>query len=454
MREVRRRAPRLWPVLGVVLALAGCAALDPYNVVGRALPRAEVASDAPSGEERRAQREAAVELVWRTVLERYWRADLNGVDWHAARARWAPLAIAAQTDEAFWELLDRMTGELGDSHTRVESPTAVALRRAEQARGLGLSLRELEGELIVTSVHAESDAWWAGIRPGMRIEAIEEQDALTLWRRWLEQARPVSSPQAALRQPIRALNRLAEGSDGGVRLRVERQDGSRFDVRLRVGTFSTRAVALGRTLPSGFGYVRFSAFRESIRARVLELIREQSATPGLVLDLRGNGGGSAAMVDAIAGAFFRERTLIARTQTRTGAPVTVIGVPIMPPERYAPGDPQAFTGPVAVLIDHGTASAAEALAAALQATGRARVFGETSCGCLLAFLGYVRLPGGGELAYSEIGYTDAQGRLIEGRGIVPDVPIAITRAALREGRDRVLEAAVAWLEQQRPLSGR
>jgi len=446
-RHACERSRKLSVALAAVaLLVAGCATLDPYNVVGRALPASAPMADAETPEAIRRQRAATVDLVWTTIAERYYRPDLNGVDWPAARLRWRDRAVAAATDDEFWDLLDRMTGELADSHTRVESPRTVALRRAEQTRGLGLQLRELENALVVTGVHSDSDAWWAGVRPGMIVLAIAGEDALVRWRQWAREARPVSSPQAALRLPLRALNRQAEAAmPQGIELSFRRHDGSPLTARLRMATYPAPPTAQARRLPADFAYVRFTAFRESLRQRVIDLIQEHADAPGMVLDLRGNGGGSAAMVDAIASSFFRDRTLLARTQTRAGQPVAVAGVPLIRAERVAAGRPDAFMGPLAVLVDAGTGSAAEALASGLQANGRARVFGEISCGCLLAFLGHMRLPGGGELAYSEVGYTDVRGERVEGRGIVPDESIAPTIATLRDGRDRVLEAALAWL---------
>jgi carboxyl-terminal processing protease len=77
----------------------------------------------------------------------------------------------------------------------------------------------------------------------------------------------------------------------------------------------------------------------------------------------------------------------------------------------------------------------------MQASGRAVVVGEPSCGCLLGFLGYARIPGGGELAYSEVGFVLANGQRIEGTGVLPNHPVPATVNDLRSGRDRVLETA-------------
>ena len=96
-------------------------------------------------------------------------------------------------------------------------------------------------------------------------------------------------------------------------------------------------------------------------------------------------------------------------------------------------------------MDSDSASASEATAGGLQGMGRAVVVGETSCGCLLEYLGYAALPGGGELAYSEVGFTTVKGERIEGRGVIPDVVVDRNREDIRANRDRTLEMAQAAL---------
>jgi carboxyl-terminal processing protease len=77
----------------------------------------------------------------------------------------------------------------------------------------------------------------------------------------------------------------------------------------------------------------------------------------------------------------------------------------------------------------------------MQAAGRATVVGEPTCGCLLGYLGYARVPGGGELAYSEIGFVMSNGHRIEGQGVIPDRLVPLTLEDLRANRDRTLEEA-------------
>ena len=86
----------------------------------------------------------------------------------------------------------------------------------------------------------------------------------------------------------------------------------------------------------------------------------------------------------------------------------------------------------------------------MQAVGRARIVGQQSCGCLLGFLGYAHIPGGGELAYSEVGFTTANGSHVEGEGVTPDLVVPLTLSDLQLGRDRALEEAQALIATMKP----
>lgn len=318
---------------------------------------------------------------------------------------------------------------------------------------LGLNLRLLDGRLTVLGVHPESEAWWAGVRPGMSVVRIDGKDALGQWRIWAEDARKASSAQAALRLPNRALNELAAQRSyrkhatkptlDGLAMAFERDDGTRIETSLKAWGLSTAPSVSHRTLPSGIGYIRLTSFSEALKAPLFAALATHADTPALILDLRGNGGGSGDMANTLVGAFLKHKTALGEVVTRTGQPVTLgFGAyKVIELERVAPGRADAYAGKLAILIDHDSASASELTAAALQSVGRATVVGEVSCGCLLGFLGYAALPGGGALAYSEIGFRTAKGDVVEGRGVLPDIVVERNLRDLRLGRDRTLEAA-------------
>jgi carboxyl-terminal processing protease len=192
--------------------------------------------------------------------------------------------------------------------------------------------------------------------------------------------------------------------------------------------------------------VRFSGFNESLRSRVLAAIDELKDTPGMILDLRGNGGGSGDMAAALMGRFFEQDQKGAKVITRTGEPVKVLFIPIIKTDPVLKGAGKAaYTKPLVILTNYASASASEIVSGGLQDMGRATIVGERTCGCLLGYIGYADLPGGGLLAYSELGFVTPKGRRIEGEGVVPDREVKLTADDYRLNRDRVLEAGEAVL---------
>ena len=81
----------------------------------------------------------------------------------------------------------------------------------------------------------------------------------------------------------------------------------------------------------------------------------------------------------------------------------------------------------------------------MQSLGRVRVFGQRSMGQALPAL-FTRLPNGDVLIHAYGDFVTADGTRLEGRGVVPDEPIALDRKDLLAGRDRTLEAALAWFD--------
>jgi carboxyl-terminal processing protease len=448
-----RIVPRLLAALALACACTACSLIDPYDIVGRngnepaAIPDAYV----PQGEQPlgRAGRERAFDFVWRTIAHRYHDPSYNGVDWKAVGERYRPLALAAPDDAAFWDVLDRMTGELRDSHTRVESPRDVELRRHNQAITIGIALLPVEGSLAVATVDPQSDAWWAGVRPGMRVAAIDGTPAAQAYAGLLAHSRRASTERA---RHFAAMRRLIMRAPEGTKIAFtfERADGTRLDAALTRLRKDRPRIETHRVLPSGFGYVRFSQWSIGLTLRALGALEALRATPGLVIDLRGNPGGSVHAVNLMLERFFAKRTGLGRATTRDGRPVSMFlgAVDIIKLHREVGGAPDAYRGPVAILVDGGSASGSELFAGTMQAVGRAKVVGQPSCGCLLGFLGYASVPGGAQLAYSEVGFVLPNGRHIEGEGVIPDVEVPLSLSDLRLFRDRTLEEAQALLARE------
>jgi carboxyl-terminal processing protease len=438
-------ALRLAASFAAALLAASCAWVDPHNMLGRQIGDPE---DTPSEFTRPGTRplgvegrERAFDYVWQTIRDRYYDPAYHGVDWIAVGSRYRPIALAAADDEAFWEVLDKMTGELRDAHTRVDSPARVELRRRDESITLGFSFVEIDGRLVVTGVSGEADAWWAGVRPGMTLITIAGEPAMAAYEKLRADTRYDSTDRS---RHLRAVRRLMTGDLGTtVAFTFERADGTRFDATLTRRKVTVRASASHRVLPSGFGYLRLSQWTLGATSRMLDGLQELKDTPGLVIDLRGNPGGSVHAVNRVLERFFAKRTELGRSVTRTGEPVSILfgTVEIVKLRSEVDGRDDAYKGPVVILQNAGSASGSELFAGTMQATGRAKVVGQPSCGCMLGFLGYARVPGGGDLAYSEVGFELPNGKRIEGEGVIPDHTVAPTALDMQQNRDRPLEEA-------------
>lgn len=406
---------------------------------------AATAPDAVSADTR-AGRLAVFDDVWKTIAERYYDPKLGGIDWEAQRECFRPLAGAAESRADFYAILRRMIGSLRDAHTRVFAPEERTEWHRPVYTSVGLSLREIEGELLVTHVERGSEAERGGVRAGDALLTIDGRPAGELLSRRLSEA-PVDSQNTSAR--LGATSRLFDGPrDTLVELRfANSRDAARVRlVRLR-RSLRTRSPALTVRRDEGAAVVSFNFFTQEIAVELMRHFRERKdlrAARGLVVDLRENGGGDAeAMID-IASAFLPAGTGLGQFRDRGG---DVAAAPHTRRAMLLAADAVShFNGPVVVLIGPRTASAAEIFAAALQERGRARVVGERTCGCVLAIRRRHVLPDGGLLDISEMDYHTAAARRLEGAGVTPDEAVAVTRRDIEGGFDPALSLALARLK--------
>jgi carboxyl-terminal processing protease len=165
----------------------------------------------------------------------------------------------------------------------------------------------------------------------------------------------------------------------------------------------------------------------------------------MILDLRGNLGGVAGMMMGVAGHFLAEPKTLGIMRTR-GDEMRFVANPRLATDTGVPVQP--FAGSVAILVDGLSASTSEMFAAAMQALGRARVFGERTPGQALPAMA-TRLPTGDVLMHVVADFVAPDGSKIEGRGVIPDEVVPLTVADLGARRDGALEAAIRWMEPVR-----
>src|SRR6185295_7190947 len=167
---------------------------------------------------------------------------------------------------------------------------------------------------------------------------------------------------------------------------------------------------------------------------------------GVIVDLRGNGGGDAEAMTDIASTFLGSGSSLGQFTDRFGISFTIS---THSRSLFSPDLIAQTKLPLIVLTSERTSSAAEIFIEALKVSKRATILGTETCGCVLAVRTRHELPDGGLLDISELDYKTAEGRRLEGHGIKPDEVVTVERSDLYSGRDRAMEIAVSKLAKLR-----
>lgn len=403
----------------------------------------------PGPENWPAVRDQTFALVWETVNESYFDPTFGGVDWPAVREKYQAGLPAVADKAALRTLLGSMLAELRRTHFSILPREMAVFTPKERSRigTAGVEVAYVEGAVAVAAVKPAQAGDRAGLRPGDLILAIDQWKLEPL-AAYLQKSE-ISPTRGGFYLTELAASRLQAAVGSKVTLQVRGMDGTERTADLVIEPFdgdwsepmgdfpSVPVECTARPGPDGLAYLHFNVFARQVMKDVRALLRTIPPDGGLVLDLRGNGGGVTVMASGISGWLSDRVFSLGTMHLRQGH----IGFTVTPQER-------AFLGPVAVLIDNRSASTSEIMAAGLQEAGRARIFGETSPGAALPS-NFKSLPTGDLLQYAIADLQTPGGVLIEGRGVVPDEKVARTRADLAAGRDPVLAAAQRWLDHER-----
>jgi carboxyl-terminal processing protease len=381
--------------------------------------------------------------VWEQVSERYFDPSFQGVDWGGVREELRPRAAEARGEAELYAVLRRMLGALRDPHTRVYAPGESTDWRVHRYVSIGVAVRELAGQIVVTDVERDSEARRAGLRAGDTVLALDGEPAAQLVARRASEQGSASVSSARLN----AVAHLFDGPrDSYARVtfarageQKEREAVLRREPRTRVPSFDVEEEEHGVRL------VRFNIFTPEVASQFARALRDElKGARALVIDLRDNGGGETQSMADLASTLLPAGLSMGRFTDRTGA---VWLEPFTRAALVSTADSfQRFGRPVVLLTGARTASAAEVFAATLRETNRASVIGEATCGCVLGIRRRHRLPDGGILDVSEMDYHTAAGTRLEGAGLRPDVTVEPTREDLRRRRDRALERALEILQ--------
>jgi carboxyl-terminal processing protease len=277
-----------------------------------------------------------------------------------------------------------------DPHSNFFDPKAYALLREDQRGkyyGVGMSVGPRNNKVIVIAPFVGTPAYKAGIRPGDIIAAVDGKPTDNM----------TTSDVADLLKGAKGttvhITIIREGAEKPLEFAVMRDEIPRYSVDL---AFEIRP---------GIGYMHVNGFTETTEhevAQALDNFQQQGDLKGLILDLRQNPGGLLSEGVGVADKFLHKGQVIVSHHGRNS------------PEKVyrATHGNSGHDYPLVVLVNRGTASAAEIVSGAIQDHDRGLVVGETTFGKGLVQTVYPLSENTG-LALTTAKYYTPSGRLIQ-----------------------------------------
>jgi len=426
-----------------------------------------------------------------TLKVRYAYTDLRQLDWEAIRAKYLPqvtTADAAKDFGAYYVVLNELALSMHDVHvsaTAGTNPAAAdaygqwASKSSEQLQGnVGAATmaasdpidpaRGPAARVIVKSVGDGTPAQKAGLVPGAEIVSIDGQPVEARYATIpifetasTQEATRLMQAEFMLNFPLSQTVAIGYKLPETQQVKTAKLTAGSFDVgSLGEAVRQTEYDKAADFQQFGkYAVVKWGDFinDEQTKIAVLEeALKAQSINPNpaLILDLRGNRGGSVELYQIMASYFFTAGQPMpanafdwyfydaaAGTQIREYLPAYQLS---------APKPLLAYTGPLIVLVDNKCASACEYFSQHLQKLGRATIVGQYASEGAGGPVDEIKMPEGMSFHYTH-GRTTFAGTNefnLEAKGVVPDIRVPVTletEKAKLSGEDPVLQAAVAEL---------
>ena len=414
----------------------------------RPIPRYPV----DSGPLTREQRVLGLVRMWKEIGTFSAYLPYASEDWKRPLPRWIPRVEATSSTREYFRVLSRLVARLNDSHANVLHPLLDLPRTSIPA------LLQREGNRVLV-VRIDSAMAAGRISVGDEVVAVDGtsvrsvEDSVNVFR--------AASHRGALARDtwIRGLG-IRGAKDTKVRLTVVGKHG-RHEVTLprttiqgylvgRMGDSLARRAGIVRRLQQNIGYI--DLYRITTSTTLDSALTALAGTDGLILDARS---GAVRWTEADIRATLVSR-FMDRPVTQPAGGITDVfmdgGPPVHALEEqewtWLPFTSERgvrYTKPVAVLISSMDQSYAESVVWPFKLANRAIFVGDRTAGTNGGAPDFT-VPGGAVIVFTHERVTQAGGGRYAGVGLAPDVPVVATPEGLRDGRDEVLDAAVAALK--------
>jgi len=269
--------------------------------------------------------------------------------------------------------------------------------------GIGIEITIKKDVLTVVSPIEDTPAFLAGVKAGDQIIKIDGKSTKDI-------------------TIMEAVKKLRGPKDSKVIITIMRDSMAKpKDIVLTRGIIKIKSIK-SKIYDDNIGYVRIASFQERTvedLRKTLEDIGVKISTPrGLILDLRNNPGGLLNQAVAVSDVFLKSGVIVS-TKGR---------IKSMETSSEARDDGNEPTCPIIVLVNEGTASAAEIVSGALQDNGKALIIGTQTFG-KGSVQTVIPLEGGSALKLTTAKYYTPKGRSIQAEGITPDIVVKYAKAS-------------------------
>jgi C-terminal peptidase prc len=384
------------------------------------------------------------EIVWNTINTKFYDPSFEGIEWDKISEEYKPIMSDLNSDSLFYDQINRMLFELRISHTGVIPPSywSVVEPTTFAEGSTGIDVRLINSQAVITDVIKNSSADLAGIKTSYVITNINGKSVKVITNERLSLLEPPFNKTHSITAEIQC--NLYGNVGSMVEIKYLDNEGlERTQIIERIKR--NEIVSFGEGFPSSviefdarlidekIGYIRFNWFYPSLSKDFEKVLQNFKNTKGLIIDLRGNPDGGRQDAIAIAEMFVDEQTFAYTEQLRTGKNKIFLN-PV----------PHPFRGEVLILVDIMSKSSSEWLAGCLQSINRGLIIGEQTPGSV-GPADFKILPNGATFFYPYAKTVLADGKVIEGIGITPDIQCDIDLNDLADGKDTQLERAVNYL---------
>jgi len=282
--------------------------------------------------------------------------------------------------------------------------------------GIGAELGIRDEQLIIVAPLGGSPAEGQGVRAGDKILEINGESASGI-------------------SVTEAVTKIRGKAGTVVELTLQRGSGDSFKVSITRAQITVKSVNF-EDKGNGIYYLEVTRFGETTNDEWDEAVAKAKGAKGIVLDLRSNPGGYLSAAVYLASEFLDSGTVLLQEDANGDrAPLSV----------QSTENDHAFAGiPVVVLIDEGSASASEILAAALSERVNAKLVGEKSFG-KGTVQDAVDFDDGSGLHLTVAKWLTPSGEWVHDKGLEPDFKVELTDEDINAGRDPQLDKALDLL---------